>query len=188
MASASAACSRPCATTLPIPTAPPPAWAWGSPPVPAAYVLKTAHAGQAGKLAHARVFGAPLSDGADLAGPAGEHARAGGLFQVQGAALKKIASAPVGEVVAIGKVEQAAAGELLGVGTAPPAGRPRRQRPALFTLAIAAANRKDDVRLSGALLKLVEEDPGLRVTHDPESRQVWWRGRATATCAWRSNA
>jgi elongation factor G len=47
----------------------------------------------------------------------------------------------------------------------------------LFSLAIAAANRNDDVRLSGALTKLVEEDPGLHVTHDPESRQVLVSGQ-----------
>ncbi len=144
----------------------------GSPAAPAAYVIKTAHAGQAGKLAYARVFGAPLADGADLVLPIGEHVRAGGLSSVQGATLKKIPSSAVGDVVAIGKIDQAAAGDLLGIGSVLKVQRPRRPRPPLFALAIAAANRQDDVRLSGALAKLVEEDTGLHVTHDPESRQV----------------
>jgi len=148
----------------------------GSPPVAGAYVVKTAHAGQAGKLAYARVFGAPLADGADLTMPGGGHARAGGLFCVQGAALKKVSNAAIGDLVAIGKVDQAAAGDLLGVGAATGAVA-RRTRPALFSLAIAAANRKDDVRLSGALTKLIEEDAGLHVTHDPESRQVLVSGQ-----------
>jgi elongation factor G len=144
----------------------------GAPPSPAAYVLKTAHAGQAGKLAYARVFGASLADGADLVLPKGEHVRAGGLSSVQGSALRKIATAAVGDVVAIGKIDQACAGDLLGIGAAAAAQPARRLRPPLFALAIAAANRKDDVRLSGALTKLLEEDTGLHVTHDPESRQV----------------
>lgn len=144
----------------------------GSPAAPAAYVIKTAHAGQAGKLAYARVFGAPLADGADLVLPIGEHVRAGGLSSVQGATLKKIPSSAAGDVVAIGKIDQAAAGDLLGIGSVLKVQRPRRPRPPLFALAIAAANRQDDVRLSGALAKLVEEDTGLHVTHDPESRQV----------------
>ena len=148
----------------------------GSPSVAGAYVVKTAHAGQAGKLAYARVFGAPLADGADLTMPGGGHARAGGLFCVQGAALKKVSNAAIGDLVAIGKVDQAAAGDLLGVGAATGAVA-RRTRPALFSLAIAAANRKDDVRLSGALTKLIEEDAGLHVTHDPESRQVLVSGQ-----------
>ena len=57
---------------------------------PGAYVLKASHAGQAGKLAYARVFGAPLADSADLVLPTGEKARAGGLFSVHGASTKKI--------------------------------------------------------------------------------------------------
>jgi elongation factor G len=142
-----------------------------------AYVVKTAYAGQAGKLAYARIFGGSLADGADLILPNGDHARAGGLFSVQGATLKKIATASIGDIVAIGKVEQAAAGDALGVGTAVSAPRPRRIRAPLFSLAIAATNRGDDVRLSGALVKLVEEDPGLHVTHDPESRQVLVSGQ-----------
>jgi elongation factor G len=143
-----------------------------------AYVVKTAYAGQAGKLAYARVFGAPLSDGADLTLPSGDRGRAGGLFSVQGAALKKIAQARVGDVVAIGKVEQAAAGDVLAAGAGGPVkATPRTPRPPLYALAIGAANRKDDVRLSGALAKLIEEDAGLHLSHDPESHQILVAGQ-----------
>ncbi|MEO8926677.1 MAG: elongation factor G [Caulobacteraceae bacterium] len=143
----------------------------------AAYVIKTAYAGQAGKLAYARVFGQPLTDGADLTLPNGERARAGGLFSVQGAALKKIAQAQIGDVLAIGKIDQAAAGDVLSAGAGPISAAPRPPRPPLYALAIAAANRKDDVRLSGALAKLIEEDPGLHVSHDPESHQILVAGQ-----------
>jgi elongation factor G len=143
-----------------------------------AYVLKAAYAGQSGKLAYARVFGAPLQDGAEFVLPDGERCRAGGLFAVQGAALKKIASAPVGEVCAIGKVEAAQAGQMLST-----TGRPQAvttaasvRRP-LYAVALSATNRKDDVRLSGALAKLIEEDPGLRLTHDPEGHQMLLAGQ-----------
>ncbi len=143
-----------------------------------AYVVKTAYAGQAGKLTYARVFGQPLSDGADLTLPGGERARAGGLFSVQGSALKKIAQAAVGDVVAIGKIDQGAAGDVLSAGGGGPVrATPRPARPPLYALAIAAANRKDDVRLSGALAKLIEEDPGLHVSHDPESHQILVAGQ-----------
>ncbi|HEX2815188.1 MAG TPA: elongation factor G, partial [Phenylobacterium sp.] len=143
-----------------------------------AYVLKAAYAGQSGKLAYARVFGKGLPDGADFVLPDGERCRAGGLFAVQGAALKKIASAPIGEVCAIGKVEAAQAGQILST-----TGRPQAvaaassaRRP-LYAVALSATNRKDDVRLSGALAKLIEEDPGLRLTHDPEGHQMLLAGQ-----------
>jgi len=143
-----------------------------------AYVLKAAYAGQSGKLAYARVFGAPLQDGAEFVLPDGERCRAGGLSSVQGAALKKITQAAVGEVCAIGKVEAAHAGQILSTTGRPQTGRaaasPRRP---LFAVALSATNHKDDVRLSGALTKLIEEDPGLRLTHDPEARQMLLAGQ-----------
>jgi elongation factor G len=144
---------------------------------PGVYVLKVTHAGQAGKLAIGRVFGAPLADSADLALPGGERARAGGLFSVQGAATKKIAQGQVGDIVAIAKVEAAATGQALAAGATPLAGSDAPRRAPLFALAIAAANRKDDVRLSGALTKLIDEDPGLTVANDLESHQTLVSGQ-----------
>jgi elongation factor G len=143
-----------------------------------AYVLKTAYAGQSGKLAYARVFGEALNDGADLTLPGGGHSRAGGLFAVQGAALKKVASAPPGDICAIGKVEEVHAGEVLSLTGKPQSVRAAaRQRRPLFAVALAARNHKDDVRLSSALGKLVEEDAGLLLTHDAEARQVLLAGQ-----------
>jgi len=144
---------------------------------PGAYVLKVSHAGQAGKLAYARVFGAALSDSAELTQPSGARARSGGLFQIHGAPGKKIAEAAVGEIVAIAKLEDAQAGQTLAVGGAPIARSGAAPRAPLFALGVAAANRKDDVRFSGALAKLVEEDPGLSVLNDPETHQVLVRGQ-----------
>jgi len=143
-----------------------------------AYVLKTAYAGQSGKLAYARVFGGKLADGADLMLADGSKSRAGGLSQVQGSTLKKIGEATVGDVCAIGKVEQASAGQILSTTGQPQAvSHTARPRPPLFSVALMAKNRNDDVRLSGALGKLVEEDPGLSLTHDAEQRQVLLSGQ-----------
>jgi elongation factor G len=145
---------------------------------PGAYVLKAAYAGQSGKLAYARVFGAALADGGELTLQSGEHARAGGLSSVQGAALKKIAQAAIGDVCAIGKVESAHAGEVLSMNGKPQAVRAgaMARRP-LFAVALSAHNHKDDVRLSSALSKLIEEDPGLSLTHDAEAKQVLLAGQ-----------
>ncbi len=143
-----------------------------------AYVMKAAYAGQSGKLAYARVFGAPLDDGADLVLADGGKARAGGLSQVQGSSLKKIGAAQLGDICAIGKVEQAAAGQILSTtGRLQAARAPAAGRRPLYSVALAAKNRTDDVRLSGALGKLMEEDPGLVLTHDSEQHQVVLAGQ-----------
>jgi elongation factor G len=75
-------------------------------------------------------------------------------------------------------VEQAAAGQILSLTGQPQQLRSamRARRP-LFAVALAAKNRSDDVKLSGALGKLIEEDPGLSITHDQESRQMLLAGQ-----------
>ena len=134
------------------------------------------------------MFGAKLTDGADLTVTGGEKGRAGGLFAIQGAALKKMPMAPVGEVVAIGKLEEASVGSVLSVGPAQ-AQLDVHRRPPLYAVAVAAGNRKDDVRLSGALAKLVEEDPGLELLHEAETHQILLRAaKATPTSGWRWTA
>ncbi len=134
---------------------------------PGAYVIKTSHSGQAGKMAYARVFGGALQDGAEFALPGGEKGRVSGLFSVQGQTTKKISTAEKGDVVALGKLEAAHAGDLLTAGKTGTAAKvsPAPRTP-VYELAIATKDRKDDVRLSGALQKLLEEDPGLRLVHD----------------------
>ncbi|HEX8233990.1 MAG TPA: elongation factor G [Caulobacteraceae bacterium] len=144
----------------------------------AAYVFMTSHAGQAGKLAYARVLSGRIADGAEMTRGDGEAGRVGGVFSLLGAQTRKIAAAETGEVVALGKVENAGAGDLLSADgkslrplTAPEA------HPPVFALAIAAKDRKDDVRLSSALHKLLEEDPSLRFEHDPAQHETLLLGR-----------
>jgi elongation factor G len=129
---------------------------------PAAFLFKISHGSTVGRLAFARVFGGALSEGADLFGPDGRAIRAGALFTVQGATTAKVASAGSGDIVAIAKVEAVQAGDLLGIGCKPGAAAFTIEPPvANCALAIATRDHKDDVRLSTALNKLVEEDPAL---------------------------
>ena len=143
-----------------------------------AYVFKTTHAGQAGKLALARVLAGKLADGAELVHADGEKARASGLFQMLGAQTKKVSGAEAGDVVAIGKVEAAHAGELLSAdGKAREARRQPARRPPVYWQAIHPKDRKDDVRLSSSLAKLVEEDPSLEVLHSEETHELLLGGQ-----------
>ncbi|MBX7248833.1 MAG: elongation factor G [Caulobacteraceae bacterium] len=138
-----------------------------------AYVFKTAHAGQAGKLAYARVLAGRVADGADLTLGSGERARASGVFALLGQATRKLGAGELGDVVAIGKVEAARAGDLLSAdGKSRKALMTPQRRPPVFGMAITTADRKDDVRLSSALARLMEEDPTLELLHDQENHQT----------------
>ena len=148
---------------------------------PCAYVFKTSHAGQAGKLTIGRVLGGKLADGAELTRPDGERGRASGLFLLHGAQTRKVSEAQAGEIVAIGKLEGARPGELVSAdGKRRAARTPPPARGPVYALAIAARDQKDDVRLSGALAKLVEEDRGLALVHDAATHEVLLQGQGEA--------
>ena len=148
---------------------------------PCAYVFKTSYAGQAGKVAYARVMQGELADGQELTLPGGEKSRAGGLVGFVSPSGRKTDKAQVGEVVSIAKLEAAAAGQVLSMdGEARHCSAPACAPAALFSMSIAARDRKDDVRLSAALAKLAEEDPALTVFHDPESQETLIAGRGEA--------
>ncbi|MEQ1618911.1 MAG: elongation factor G [Terricaulis sp.] len=143
-----------------------------------AYVMKISHAGQAGKLAYARVFGKTMADSDQLTLSDGSTQRPGAIFSVQGAQTKKVSTAPEGDVAAIGKLDPVAAGDLLAAGGAAQkaAIAPAKRFP-VYQLAIATKDRKDDVRLSGALQKLVDEDAGLSVLHDQVTHEILLQGQ-----------
>ena len=129
---------------------------------PLAQVFRTSYAGQSGKLSYARIWRGPLRDGAVV-----NNMRVGGVSRFPGNDTQKIAEAVTGELVALGRLDGAGTGASLSEG--------RETMPfpvpqaAVYMIAIAAMDRKDDVKLSGALQKLVEEDPSLSLTRDAET-------------------
>jgi elongation factor G len=143
-----------------------------------AYVMKISHAGQAGKLAFSRVFGAKMNDADQITMSDGSTGRPGALFSVQAGQTKKVSSVPEGDVAAIGKLDPVAAGDLLSSnnGVQKAITVPRKRFP-VYQLAIATKDRKDDVRLSGALQKLAEEDAGLAVVHDQMTHEILLQGQ-----------
>jgi len=141
---------------------------------PSLYAFKVLH-GSIGRLALSRVLGGNIKEGSDLKTEDGDHARVGSLFKVQGEKTQKISEAGNGDVVAVAKIDEVQAGQWLGAGKLPPAVEveyPARN----CAIAIEPADRKDDVKLSGALHRLTEEDGGLIVEHDDANHEIRLRG------------
>jgi elongation factor G len=142
------------------------------------HVFKVSHGGSMGRLALARVLGKGLEEGAELKTATGDPIRAGALFSVQGEKTTKLAKAKSGDIVAIAKADGVHAGMLLGAQGHGDASVRLIELPARnAALAIATRDRKDDVRLSTALHRLVEEDRALdwgqdEVTHDTILRGI----------------
>jgi elongation factor G len=141
---------------------------------PSLYVFKIVH-GSIGRLALSRVLGGRIAEGSDLRDDGGEHARLGALFNVQGEKTAKVTEARDGDIVAVAKIDTVKSGHWLGAGKLPPeveVDYPARN----CAIAIEPADRKDDVKLSGALQRLGEEDAALVVEHDDANHEIRLRG------------
>jgi elongation factor G len=141
---------------------------------PTVSVFKTYHLPHTGKLSLARVWSGTVQDGMTLGGQ-----RVGGLNRIKGHELTKLASAGPGEVVALARMDQVTTGQVLSASAAAAGDLPGVEKMApLFSLAIVALNRADEVKLSAALTKLCEEDPSLSVEHNATTHElvIWGQG------------
>ena len=140
------------------------------------HVFKIANGGAMGRLALGRVLGGGLKEGEELL-VAGEPARTGSLFALQGEKTAKQAEARPGDIVAVAKVDGAKSGMLLGSKGARRNGEAHVEYPARNAgVAIATRNRQDDVKLSTALHRLCEEDPALEWKQDDATHETLLRG------------
>jgi len=138
-----------------------------------AQVIKTYYPPSTGKLSLARIWRGTVSEGMTLNG-----VRVAGVLKMHGAKQEKLGSAGAGEVVALARLEGIATGTVLSSGTAPPTlPRPEIAKP-VYGLALTAERRNDDVKLSGAIHKVIEEDPTLVLQHDQDTQelQLWGQG------------
>jgi elongation factor G len=138
-----------------------------------AQVFKTVHAGHAGKLSYARVWRGEVTDGMTL----NDH-RVSGLHRALGAKTEKLTKAGAGEVVALGRMDGISTGDAPSEsGKGKGAKWPEPRKP-LFSLSIHAEHRADEVKLSGALSKLVDEDPSLSYepSQDTGELLLWGQG------------
>jgi len=136
-------------------------------------ILKTLTGSHGGKLAVARVLAGTVADGATLTRADGATGRVSGLFRISGTDVTKRGPAVAGETAALAKLEMARTGATLSsdprsavdlVELVPP--------PPVMAIAVAPADRKDEVKLSAALGRLAEEDLGLSVGLDPEGGET----------------
>ncbi|HEY6983956.1 elongation factor G, partial [Reyranella sp.] len=134
--------------------------------------FKVLHQAHAGKLSVCRVWSGALAEGQSLGGQ-----RIGSLFRPFGQRLDKVPEARAGEIVALAKMDVLSSGQAIsgsGVNRVPDF---PMAEPPVFALALTAKNRNDEVKLSGALQKLVEEDPSLAYEQRAETHELLLKGQ-----------
>ena len=135
-------------------------------------VMKTIHTSHGGKLSVARVLAGSIADGAEVRS-ARASGKVSGMATLLGKDQTKVTSAREGQTVALGKLDDVETGDTLTTGRGPAAqlARPEPPQP-VFAIALRSRERKDDVKLSAALQKLVQEDPSLKLEQNQESGET----------------
>lgn len=140
---------------------------------PTVQIVKTYYTSHGGKLSLARVLGGQVKDGAVLYRQNGGDTRVGGVFALRGEAQAKLNEAGLGETVALGRLDEIATGEILSGARGGAKLKVKVEvLPPVYGLAITAADRKDEVKLTTAIAKLREEDPSLLFEQDAALHQM----------------
>lgn len=90
------------------------------------------------------------------------------LFEVQAEQTEPTDEVGPGGIVAVTKTEELRTGMTLGEATMPPISFPNP----MVGLAVTPKSRGDETKLSGALNKIVQEDPTFRLDRDPQTKET----------------
>ncbi|HBK22925.1 MAG TPA: elongation factor G [Planktothrix sp. UBA10369] len=144
--------------------------------LPIAQVLKTYYTPQGGKLSLVRVWQGELTEGMTLNG-----VRPGGIYQMSGQQTQNVQTAKTGDIVALARMEGIQTGDTLT--TEPNLLKNPLPKatllPAVYGWAITPENRKDEVKISAALSKMLDEDPALNWEQNSDTHEIilWGQGQ-----------
>lgn len=141
---------------------------------PLGQVLKTYFTHQGGKLSLVRLWRGSLKDGDVVNG-----IRIGGMYRLFGSQQKSLTSVDAGEIVAFGRMDDLHTGDTIALDRDQAQQLPFAEHiEPVYALAVAPEKRSDDVKVSGALNKLMEEDPSLRWEQHGDTHEVilWGQG------------
>ena len=139
-----------------------------------AQVLKTYHTASSGKMSLIRIWCGALRDGASLNGQ-----RVASVNRMVGQEINKLSESRGGDIVALGRMDGVKTGDILSTNgeiSAPDVLKVEVLAP-IYAFAVKAESRQDEVKLSDALQKLVEEDRSLSFEADAETHQMLLRGQ-----------
>ncbi|MEH1805474.1 MAG: elongation factor G [Nostoc sp.] len=141
---------------------------------PLAQVLKTYYTPQGGKLSLVRVWRGKLTDGIVLNG-----IRTGGIYRLMGQQQQFVNEVGAGEIVALSRLEGIKTGDTISTEQQAAMELPKAvQLEPVYALAITPEKRNDEVKLSSAITKLLEEDSSLAWEQHGDTHEVilWGQG------------
>jgi elongation factor G len=145
---------------------------------PLAQIIHTQNSAHGGKLSLARVLRGKFTEGDACLTSQGKEGRIAGILDLQGAATNRKPFAEAGETAAFGRVEPLLTGDCLTTSKTRPQPILSIAPPEpVHMVALHVRDRKDDVRLMGALAKLAEEDASLMLRQNQELGELTLSGQ-----------
>lgn len=135
-------------------------------------IMKTIHTPHGGKLSLARVLSGSISDATEVFSSSGAIGKVSGLYRMLGKDQSKLAIAAEGETVALGKLDDIATGDTISTAKGIAALVNLDVPSPVYITALRPRERKDDVKLSTGLQKLLQEDPSLSMEQNQDTGET----------------
>lgn len=125
------------------------------------------------KLSFIRIYSGSLKRDQNVtASTSRKGLRMGQLLRVQADETSPVEEAGAGDIVAVAKMEELHTGSTLGDYQLPAMSFPTP----MVGLAVSPKSRGDETKLSGALAKIAEEDPTIRIDRDSQTKELVMTG------------
>jgi len=141
------------------------------------HVMKTFHTAHAGKLSLTRILRGSFQEGQVVTASGGDSGRIAGCSRLMGQTAQKTTQAGAGDTVALSKLDVVQTGDAVSLGKPVPCLPVAPPAAPVMALALRSRDRKDDVKLSAAIHKLLDEDQSLTVEQNAELGEMVLRGQ-----------
>ena len=136
----------------------------------AAFVFKTTADPFVGKLSVFRVYSGTIKSNSEVWNPVRQQAeRIGQLYLPKGKAQENVAEVTAGDIGAIGKLSETLTGDTLGQRDHQVKIESIEFPTGFYRVAVAPATKADLDKMSTSLARIVEEDPTLRYSREPDT-------------------
>ena len=142
----------------------------------AAFVFKTTADPFVGKLSVFRVYRGVFKSNSEVWNSGRENAeRIGQLYLPRGKSQENVTEVSAGDIGAIGKLSETLTGDTLCLREQPVTFEPIDFPTGFYRVAVSPATKADLDKMSTSLARIVEEDPTLRYSRDPDTAESWRR-------------
>lgn len=143
----------------------------------AALIFKTSADAFVGKLSFFRVFSGTISSNSEVwDSTTSESERVAQTFVPVGKNQENVPQLVAGDIGSVAKLAHAVTGDTLTTKAEGLRLSPMEFPPAVFRVAVHPKSKADFEKLSSSLARLVEEDPSLRLTREPETAELVMTG------------